>query len=44
MMAKVELIKPGRPNFIVAVMLISAFVAILNQTLLNTALPSIMKE
>ncbi|CDR25803.1 MDR family MFS transporter [Staphylococcus schweitzeri] len=33
-----------RRNFIVAVMLISAFVAILNQTLLNTALPSIMRE
>lgn len=31
-------------NLIVAVMLISAFVAILNQTLLNTALPSIIKE
>lgn len=30
-------------NIIVAVMLISAFTAILNQTLLNTALPDIMK-
>lgn len=30
-------------NMIVAVMVISAFVAILNQTLLNTALPQIMK-
>ncbi|KIX89924.1 multidrug MFS transporter [Staphylococcus microti] len=30
-------------NIIVAVMLISAFIAILNQTLLNTALPAIMK-
>lgn len=30
-------------NIIVAVMLISAFIAILNQTLLNTALPSIMR-
>lgn len=29
-------------NIIVAVMLISAFIAILNQTLLNTALPAIM--
>lgn len=43
MMAKVEL-TTRRRNFIVAVMLISAFVAILNQTLLNTALPSIMRE
>ncbi|EWQ33962.1 drug resistance transporter, EmrB/QacA subfamily [Staphylococcus aureus M1169] len=42
-MAKVEL-TTRRRNFIVAVMLISAFVAILNQTLLNTALPSIMRE
>ncbi len=42
MMAKVEL-TTRRQNFIVAVMLISAFVAILNQTLLNTALPSIMR-
>ena len=33
-----------RRNLIVAVMLISAFVAILNQTLLNTALPHIMRE
>ena len=31
-------------NLIVAVMLLSAFIAILNQTLLNTALPHIMKE
>lgn len=30
-------------NMIVAVMIVSAFVAILNQTLLNTALPHIMK-
>ncbi|MBT2853721.1 MDR family MFS transporter [Staphylococcus coagulans] len=30
-------------NFIVAVILASAFIAILNQTLLNTALPSIMR-
>ncbi|MBI5975872.1 MDR family MFS transporter [Staphylococcus canis] len=30
-------------NIIVAVMLISAFIAILNQTLLNTALPAIMR-
>ncbi|QLK86556.1 MDR family MFS transporter [Staphylococcus sp. 17KM0847] len=30
-------------NIIVAVMLVSAFIAILNQTLLNTALPAIMK-
>ncbi|POA00657.1 MFS transporter [Staphylococcus massiliensis CCUG 55927] len=30
-------------NLIVGVMLLSAFVAILNQTLLNTALPAIMK-
>lgn len=30
-------------NMIVAVMIISAFIAILNQTLLNTALPQIMK-
>lgn len=30
-------------NIIVAVILISAFIAILNQTLLNTALPSIMR-
>lgn len=30
-------------NMIVAVMIVSAFVAILNQTLLNTALPQIMK-
>lgn len=43
MVAKVEL-TTRRRNFIVAVMLISAFVAILNQTLLNTALPSIMRE
>ncbi|WP_103146490.1 multidrug efflux MFS transporter LmrS [Staphylococcus aureus] len=42
-MANVEL-TTRRRNFIVAVMLISAFVAILNQTLLNTALPSIMRE
>ncbi|WP_059747683.1 MDR family MFS transporter [Staphylococcus haemolyticus] len=31
-------------NLIVAVMLLSAFIAILNQTLLNTALPHIMRE
>lgn len=43
MVANVEL-TTRRRNFIVAVMLISAFVAILNQTLLNTALPSIMRE
>lgn len=30
-------------NMIVAVMVVSAFVTILNQTLLNTALPQIMK-
>ncbi|ARJ50318.1 MDR family MFS transporter [Staphylococcus lutrae] len=30
-------------NIIIAVILISAFIAILNQTLLNTALPSIMR-
>ncbi|HCB4375155.1 TPA: MFS transporter, partial [Salmonella enterica] len=38
-----ELSKTKR-NLIVSVMLISAFVAILNQTLLNTALPHIMRE
>ena len=37
-MASYELSKTKR-NLIVSVMLISAFVAILNQTLLNTALP-----
>lgn len=31
-------------SLIVAVMLLSAFIAILNQTLLNTALPHIMKR
>ncbi|UEX90644.1 MDR family MFS transporter [Staphylococcus ratti] len=36
-------IKKEERNIIVAVMLISAFTAILNQTLLNTALPDIMK-
>ncbi|MDS3956052.1 MDR family MFS transporter [Staphylococcus epidermidis] len=42
-MASYELSKTKR-NLIVSVMLISAFVAILNQTLLNTALPHIMRE
>lgn len=36
-------ISKRRRNLIVSVMLISAFVAILNQTLLNTALPHIMR-
>ncbi|MGT9231203.1 MFS transporter, partial [Enterococcus faecalis] len=36
-------ISKRRRNLIVSVMLISAFVAILNQTLLNTALPNIMR-
>ncbi|MFO3703130.1 MDR family MFS transporter [Staphylococcus felis] len=38
-----DVIDKKQRNIIVAVMLISAFIAILNQTLLNTALPSIMK-
>lgn len=42
-MASNQLSKTKR-NLIVSVMLISAFVAILNQTLLNTALPHIMRE
>ena len=36
-------ISNSQRNMIVAVMIVSAFVAILNQTLLNTALPQIMK-
>ncbi|WP_105992309.1 MDR family MFS transporter [Staphylococcus chromogenes] len=36
-------VKKEERNIIVAVMLISAFTAILNQTLLNTALPDIMR-
>ena len=39
-MSSIDLPKTKR-NLIVAVMLVSAFVAILNQTLLNTALPHI---
>ncbi|WP_226386238.1 MDR family MFS transporter [Staphylococcus sp. Marseille-Q1834] len=42
-MANIEISKHKR-NLIVAVMLLSAFIAILNQTLLNTALPHIMRE
>ena len=42
-MSSIDLPKTKR-NLIVAVMLVSAFVAILNQTLLNTALPHIMRE
>ena len=42
-MASNQLPKTKR-NLIVSVMLISAFVAILNQTLLNTDLPHIMRE
>ncbi len=42
-MSNIEINKRRR-NLIVSVMLISAFVAILNQTLLNTALPHIMRE
>lgn len=42
-MGDIEISKSKR-NLIVGVMLVSAFVAILNQTLLNTALPSIMRE
>lgn len=41
-MSNIEISKRRR-NLIVSVMLISAFVAILNQTLLNTALPHIMR-
>lgn len=39
----VENLSKTNRNMIVAVMIISAFIAILNQTLLNTALPQIMK-
>lgn len=39
-----ESISKHKRNIIVAVMLLSAFIAILNQTLLNTALPHIMRE
>lgn len=39
----VENLSKSSRNMIVAVMIISAFIAILNQTLLNTALPQIMK-
>lgn len=42
-MSNIE-VSTRKRNLIVAVMLISAFTAILNQTLLNTALPHIMKE
>ena len=42
-MSNIEINKRRR-NLIVSVMLISAFIAILNQTLLNTALPHIMRE
>ncbi|HCN61364.1 MULTISPECIES: MDR family MFS transporter [Mammaliicoccus] len=38
----VQDISKGKRNLVVAVMLVSAFVAILNQTLLNTAIPEIM--
>ncbi|WP_323703960.1 MDR family MFS transporter [Mammaliicoccus sp. Dog046] len=38
----VQDITKGKRNLVVAVMLVSAFVAILNQTLLNTAIPEIM--
>lgn len=38
----VQDISKGQRNLVVAVMLVSAFVAILNQTLLNTAIPEIM--
>lgn len=37
-------ISTHKRNLIVSVMLLSAFIAILNQTLLNTALPHIMRE
>nr|WP_263314836.1 MDR family MFS transporter [Mammaliicoccus sp. Marseille-Q6498] len=40
----VQDISKGKRNLVVAVMLVSAFVAILNQTLLNTAIPEIMKH
>ena len=36
--------QPVRKNLIMAVLLIGAFVAILNQTLLNIAIPEIMKD
>lgn len=42
-MANIE-VSTKKRNLIVAVMLLSAFIAILNQTLLNTALPHIMSE
>ncbi|RIL72130.1 DHA2 family efflux MFS transporter permease subunit [Staphylococcus devriesei] len=42
-MSNIE-VSTKKQNLIVAVMLLSAFIAILNQTLLNTALPHIMKE
>lgn len=42
-MANIE-VSTKKRNLIVAVMLLSAFIAILNQTLLNTALPHIMRE
>ena len=42
-MANIE-VSTKNGSLIVAVMLLSAFIAILNQTLLNTALPHIMKR
>lgn len=41
---EVQEISNGKRNLVVAVMLVSAFVAILNQTLLNTAIPEIMRH